>query len=263
MIRDFVRISALLLVSTLAAFSFGQSKPSPKAGVSQAPQQYLITVIRLNPGMAPEWQDLMKSEVIPAMQKGGADQWHLWRTATFGESGEIIMARPLNNMGQLDTESPIVKALGQQGATALMAKAQRLAANSRTFMISARPDLSIPPASGYTPMLAVMATTSVFPGRIEEFEKGYKQMLAVIGKTNAKGTLVFRVGLGGDPNEFVSLVLFDTFADIGQFPEAYRKAAAESKLAPQPAGIAAHNEYRTIRYVPEMSLQSAVQKAAK
>ena len=79
-------------------------------------------------------------------------------------------------------------------------------------------------------------------------------MLPIFKKTNVKGILTFKGVLGGDPNEYGSLVLFDSFADLGQFPAAMGKAAAEAKLGPMPQGVVLHTEQTTVRLVPELSL---------
>jgi hypothetical protein len=205
--------------------------------------------------------------MIPLMRKMGITWSTVWRTATFGEAGEFIIARPIKGLAELDAPSSIADTLGQEVANALTsgisARAQRFNASSRTFMATTRPDLSIPAASGYVAKLAVMATTSVAPGRTDDYEKYTKESLAVLGKTNAKGVLVARVSLGGNPNEHLTFVLFDSFADLANFPAAYAKAAAEAKLSPMPAGIVIHDKWATIRNVPELSIQPAVSKAAK
>jgi hypothetical protein len=84
---------------------------------------------------------------------------------------------------------------------------------------------------------------------------------AALAKTNAKGVLASKVGFGGDPNSYIALVLFDNWADIEKFPAAYTKAAAEAKLAPAPAGVVNLTEWRVYRYVPELSIAPAPQKA--
>jgi len=78
-------------------------------------------------------------------------------------------------------------------------------------------------------------------------------------KTNAKGFLVSKSGLGGDPYGYLGLAFFDSFADLAQFPEAFRKASAEAKLAPMPTGVVMRAEYTVIRFVPELSIQPAAQ----
>jgi len=253
--QKYVGVSTLFLMAMFTIFSFAQTKPAPKAAASQTPQQYLIGVAHLQPGMAIEWQEFMRNQYIPAMKKGGVNRLSIWRTATFGESGEITITRPIEGLAELDAPTPIVKALGQDGSAALWAKAQRFVTSSRNFMCTSRSDLSIAPPSGYEFKLAYLIMASVAPGRTADYEKNHKEMLAVLGKTNAKGVLVNKVGFGGDPNEYRLLVLFDSFTDLGKFSAAFAKARDEMKLAPQTAGIVTHIEYRTIRYAPELSLQ--------
>jgi len=72
---------------------------------------------------------------------------------------------------------------------------------------------------------------------------------------------VSQIGLGGNPNEFITLVLFDSFDDIGKFPAAFAKAAAEAQLTPEPAGTVANTEWRVYRYAPALSIIPAPQKA--
>ena len=71
-----------------------------------------------------------------------------------------------------------------------------------------------------------------------------------------------RVILGGDPNQYNVFVLFDSFDDLDKFIAAFRRAAAEAKLAPAPAGVVAHTEWAVYRYRPELSIQIATQKDA-
>jgi hypothetical protein len=246
---------------------FAQDKPAPKGAGAQAPTALRVTITQIPSAMVNEWQDYQKNTLIPLMKKMGVTWSTAWRTATFGEAGEFIIARPIKDLAELDAPSPIINALGQEVASALSvgmaAKAQRFNASSRTFMATTRPDLSIPMASDYVPKLAVMVRTGVAPGRTDEYEKGSKELLAVLGKTNARGILVARVGLGGNPNEYITFVLFDSFADIGNFPAAYAKAAAEAKLVPIPAGVVIHTEWAAIRNVPELGIQPAKPNPAK
>jgi len=45
-------------------------------------------------------------------------------------------------------------------------------------MVTAQPDLSLPPASGYVAKLAVMTMRSIAPGRTAEYEKSSKEAVA-------------------------------------------------------------------------------------
>jgi hypothetical protein len=220
-----------------------------------------VAIVQVKPEMGSEWQDYLKNHANPALQKGGVKERGVWTTATFGEGGEYVLVTPIESLSQLDNPGPAIKALGQEGATALLTKRQRLITSSRTFTVTARPDLGVAPKAGYAFKLGVGATVNVTPGRIAEYEKSLKDLSATLAKTNAKGFLVSKVGLGGDPNSYITLALFDNWADLEKFPAAFTKAAADAKLTPAPAGVVAHSEWRVYRYVPELSIIPAAQKA--
>ena len=63
-----------------------------------------------------------------------------------------------------------------------------------------------------------------------------------------------QIGLGGNPSEFITLVLFDSFADIDSFWAAFTRASADAKLIAAPAGTIVNTEWRVYRYVRELSI---------
>lgn len=257
--------SALLLMVGLVSFIYAQNQSAPSVPAGEARQMYVVDLIRVQPGMGSEWQDLVKNEYMPAMKKGGVSRFYVLRRATFGGAGEFMLSRYIKNLAELDEPSPLVKGLGQSGATALSAKLNRLTASFRTVGITSRPDLSIPPL-GVGLKLVAMTRTSVTPGRVADFEKAAKEQvaqLALIGKADVKGVLAARVQGGGDPNEYWQWVSFDSFAGQDQLRAAMEKAAREAKLAPMPAGIVTHVERSTWRFVPELSIQPPEQKMTK
>ncbi len=81
-------------------------------------------------------------------------------------------------------------------------------------------------------------------------------------KTSAKGVYTNTVGLGGNPDEVQVAVLFDNFEDMGNFVVAYGKTMTDLKLQSNaPVGVAAHNEFAVYRFLPELSIVPAPQKA--
>jgi hypothetical protein len=255
----FLALSAVLLTAALAPSTFAQNQPSSPAPAAQ--QVYWVTVTKVKPEMANEYVEFLKNETLPAYKKGGGKAWATWTTTILGEGGEYWLVRPLDSLKQFDEPSFLVKALGEAGTQAWAAKRAKLIVSSRSFLITARPDLSVAPKTNEAPKIGVGARTSVTPGRDADYVKGLKELVSVVGKTNAKGVLVSKVGLGGDPNEYIALVLFDSFADIEAFFQSFVKAAAEAKLAPAAAGVAAHTEWAVYRYVPELSIQPPPMKA--
>ena len=247
--------ACVALLFALTSFAYAQNPP--------AQQSYEVNITQVKPGMGSEYVDMQKNEMVPALQKGGVKQRAVWTTATFGEAGEYVSLRPIESMAQFDNPHPIVKALGQEGAAALVAKRARLISSSSTVQVTARPDLGFAPKAGYVPKLGAVAIVNVTPGRTAEYEKFVKDLSATLAKTNAKGLMVGKAGLGGDPNSYRLMVLFDNWDDLGKFRAASAKAAAETKLTPAATGVMAHEEWRVYRYVPELSITPAPQRAAK
>jgi hypothetical protein len=250
--RRSVCISITLALLLLTHFVFPQNKPA----APQPQQLYVVTNVRVQSGMVDEWMNIMKKELLPIWQKAGTEIG-VWKTATFGESNnDFMISRTIQDLGELDGQNLVLKELGQEGARALMARVNRVSTGMGTFMIVSRPELSIAPASLGGSQLVVLTTMNVAPGRAEEFEKGYKEvLLPILKKTNVKGVLTYKRVMGGDPNEYGSLSFFDSFADLGQFGPARAKAFAEAKPGPMTPGAVLHIEQHTVRLVPELSTQ--------
>ncbi len=247
--------ACVALLFALTSFAYAQNPP--------ARQSYEVTITQVKPGMGGEFGDYLKNDANPALQKGGVKQRTVWTTATFGEGGEYVFLTPIESLAQFDNPGPAVKALGQEGAAALLAKRARLISSSRIVQVTARPDLGLAPKADYAYKLGVGSNVSVTPGRTAEYEKYVKDLSATLAKTNAKGVLVGKAGLGGDPNSYRLMVLFDNWADLEKFQAAYAKASAETKLTPAATGVVAHAEWRVYRYVPELSITPTPQQATK
>ena len=188
-------LSALLLAVSLTTFAFAQAKPAEKsrdkstASSTQAPvprQLIALQFLVIKPGMGAEWQEFRKSETLPALRKAGLKEQEVWNTAIFGEGGYVLVT-PIESLAQYDGTSPIVRALGQEGARAHAAKAARFIETSHTIAIETRPDLSILPSPGAEPKLAVVTTTTIAGGRDDEYENFVRTaVLPAIKKASPK-----------------------------------------------------------------------------
>ena len=244
-------LGALLLAALIAAPGEAQN-----AAPAQPPPSQL-SIVHVKPDMGPEFIDYLKNDANPAQIRAGVKSRQVWSTATFGEGGEYAIVTPITNMADFDEPTPLTKALGAEGAAALGAKRARLINGTQTMMINARPALGVAPPAGYQPKLGITARVIVADGHMADCMQYTKALSAVIAKTNAKGVVVNQFGLGGNPNEFIVLVLFDSFADIGRFQSLYDKAAAEAKLGPRAPGTESNAEWRVYRYRPELSIVPA------
>lgn len=266
----YAAISTLLLAVSLSTLALAQSKTAAKSrpksvtAATQAPvQRQLLSLqfLRIKPGMGPEWQEFRKSETLPALRKAGVKEQGVWNTAIFGEGGYVIVT-PIEGLTQYDNPSPTVRALGQEGARAYAAKAARFIESAHSVAIETRPDLSIPPSPSAEPKLAIVNTTTIVAGRDDEYENFIKTaVLPAVKKAAPKGYLVSRVVYGGNLNQYSSVVLLDNFADLQRWREAFGKEATTAKLAAKSVGIVTSRENAIYRYVPDLSITPAPQKA--
>jgi hypothetical protein len=254
LVKRLMTAIVVLLAFTFTSITLAQNKPS-----SDTQQQPMgVTVIKVKPGMDLEWENFLKKDLIPIMKKGGTKWLGVSKTNVFGKDTIYLFLWPIQDMAELDGPDPISKAMGPDGLALVLSNMQRIVASNHTFLMNTIPDLSIPPKQGYEVKMGVLATVSVTPGRSDEYIKRTKELVAAIGKTNAKAVMSGRVGLGGNPNDFISFVAFDSFADLGQFPQSMAKVMEETKLSPE-AGLTTHIEYTVLKMAPELGIQEAVQ----
>ena len=245
----FTILGALLLAVSLTPLCQAQNQVAAPAS-----RTYRVTVTQVKTGMMEQYQQFLKTQTLAAYKKAGGKEWQTWVVESFGTLGEIWTFRPVEDLQQFDEPNFLTKALGEAGARAWNAKRAQMVVSTRSFLISTAPALSLPPKS--EPKICIGVRVSVTPGRIAEYAKWLKENgLLASSKTNAKGVFVNAVGLGGDPNEVMVAVLFDNFADLAKFPDAYGKAMTDLKLQINPpVGVVTHTEFAVYRYLPELSL---------
>jgi len=214
--------------------------------------------------MLTEYQDFVKKELIPTLQKGGVKERSAFTTAVFGEAFEYVYVTPIESLAQYDGQSPVVKALGEEGAQAFGAKGRRLIVSSRTFAVQTRPDLSYMGKMTPQPKYAVINSVHIAPGRNAEFENLVKNdIVPTMKKAEVAGYLVSQTAFGGDVNEYTSLTLYDNFADIGKGSPLVLVLGQEgfNRFRQKAAGIIVHHERSVGRYVPELSFPAPAKAA--
>ena len=217
-----------------------------------------VTVVQIKPELVNDWLEFQKAETIPTLQKGGIKQ-RTGLTTAVGQSFEYVFLTPMANLAERDGDSPIVKALGQEGARAYAQKNRKFMASQRTHIVRFRTDLTYQPDPAAQLPLAVVSDYSLVAGRTADFENYIRTDLTPAHKQlKTGGFLVYQELFGGDGNAFVIATPVRAFADLDQGPaiqRAYgqaRAAAIQQKLN----GIVAHVERTLSRMVPELTFTS-------
>ena len=262
-----VVVSALAWVQT-SRVVFGQAAPAQKSAaaaplktqspVATAPigsmPLFNVTILQIKPDMVLEWQDFQQKETIPMLQKGGVKQRRVFQTV-IGPAFEFATVTPATNMAERDGESPVVKALGADGARAYGQRLRRFVASQRTLALRLRTDLSWVPDPNAKLPIAVLSNYSLAAGRAADFESYVKtEVMPAHKKLKTGGYNVYQTQFGGDPTFYVA-TLVPNFAEIDKGPAATRAfgqagaARGQQKLA----GVVTHVERTVIREMPELS----------
>lgn len=241
--------------STTSTQASSENKATPAADQSAAPRQrYRVAETQVKPGLGPAYQEFIKKETLPALQKAGVKTVGYYTSAGLGGAGWFVSIRPVESLAEFDEPNPIVKALGEAGAKAWETKRTQMIAGGRAYIMEARPELSIEMKPNEVAKLVFVTRSSVAPGRATDFENWIKNdTLPIIKKTNPKGYFVSKVGLGGDNNEYHTVIFADTFADYEKWGAELRKEGYNN-VAPKLAGVVLHRESAAYRFLPELSL---------
>jgi len=251
----------LVAVSTMPNYASGQpetkASAKPQAAAKPAPKREMIqvTVVKVKPDLLNEWLEFQKNETIPMLKKAGTSRRDAWQTGIFGESGMYAFVVPIEDFNQYDGDNPPLRALGADGARAYAEKNRRFLVSSHTYANQTRPDLGYQVEMPGPPKLALLSNVQIALGKGSAYEALVKSDVLPVMRKAHLGYAVSQTVLGGDINEFVTLIFYDTFAEIGKGHPFDRILGADGsrQLTAKAVGIVTHVERSIVRYVPELS----------
>lgn len=218
----------------------------------------VVNVVTLKPDMAAEWVEFQKTQTIPAQKRAGVAARATWQDgAPFGEGFTYGTVTPLGKFADYDLQPLITRTLGADAARVYNEKLRRMIDHSRTFAVQDRAELSIQPAANAKLVAAILTSVIVVNGHAAQYEAYLKDdLLPVLKRGNVVGYQVSRTIFGGDANEYMTVQLLDSFADIdkGAVPTRVLGAGA-GPLAAKAAPHVASSTRTILRFVPELSFQ--------
>lgn len=254
--------AALTLIAAYSQQALAQT-PTPTPAPGPTAEFLSITIVSVKPEMMVEFQNFMKNDTNPALKKGGIKWRDVWQsTRAEGDPFEYIFVTPAPKLADFDGPGPLEKGLGPQGVSAWQTKAGNLVTRVRRFIVRTRPDLSFAPQRTGTPKLAVVHSVHVAPNRNVDYENYLKNDFVPAMKQANVTYLVSQTIFGGDANEYVTLTMRDSFADLDKGPvlvQALGAEAAHKVMQKLPAGVVVHLERSISRFVPELSIMPATQ----
>ena len=238
----------------VAVLSLSAQAPKLPAETSQT---MLVTFVTLNPGMAADYEKFIKDDLMPAQKQGGLQLRRTYSQGAFGEGPMYATFTPVASLSQFDGPSPVVKALGEDGAAQLTQKTAKMIASRRTVLIRTRPDLGLPGDAKAEPAPLVLVTElQVAAGRRLEFEAFIKkEVVPVMQQAKVKSYSVLEVLYGDEAGKFMTALPFDSYDAIGKGHPLQIVLGEEGmkRLEAKAAGIITHLQRHIARYRPELS----------
>jgi hypothetical protein len=115
--------------------------PSP-----EIPKMIRVLVTEVRPDKYKEYLDLVKSDILPAAQKGGLKTYIFAEARDGAPNTSVSSVVVMNSWADLDGEFGVEKGLGKEGYQALLGKIRPLIVSSEANIYRFQPDLSyLPP----------------------------------------------------------------------------------------------------------------------
>jgi hypothetical protein len=170
------------------------------------------------------------------------------------------LVTPVFQLAELDDRNLLEKALGQAGAQELLERNRQMLDSVHTYIMRPRPDLGFgtPPARR---SIGLISKITVAPGRAEEFEELLKLSVAEsLKEANVASFVVLQVVYGGDPNQYRTVLSFETHEQIATghgdpiaWLQSPRGHVGTDKIARQPGSPIIALERTIITYMPDLS----------
>ena len=250
-LRFVVFFSALVLSVLTPAH---RSNAQTKSGAP--PQLVVLSLIDVKPELMSEFGGL-QAETMAAQRLGGQPWRETWNTATFGYPYRVAVLVPVDGLSQLDGQTYTARGVGAAAATAINARARPMIDRQQILLLQLRQDLTLgtrPEKGG----LGVVSYISVAPGREPDLERVMRSDVHTALRKAAAGYYgVSRVVYGGDTSQYVTLLMFENFAELERGHPLERALGADGLTALQGklAGVITKLERHVIRYNEALSFR--------
>ena len=106
------------------------------------PKMAILTNVEVASDKVMEFESFIKSDWIPALQKGGGKQYRVAQVVYGGSPSEYVTLVGLENFAELGKGHPVTRALGEEGVTKLMTKVGAFERGIQRRVIRLDPDMS-------------------------------------------------------------------------------------------------------------------------
>lgn len=122
------------------------SQPQPELMILREddwkPELGVFLLRQIVPGKSDEYAELIRTEFLPAYKKAGVKAYYVARGRWGFPTNTWVIGMFTSDWATLDQKSPLERALGKEGATALRRKAAALTRGGENMILRYRADLS-------------------------------------------------------------------------------------------------------------------------
>jgi hypothetical protein len=242
---------AVALVAALGTAVLAQPAAPPP------PVRILVTTTYVKPDMVVAFQDLQRTEAVPANKKAGVPwRWVFANTVMSGDGFTFTTVSPVTNFAQFDQPNAIQRALGADGAAKYNAKIRPMILRQHQLLQTLQQDLSLQSFSTTLPALAIVTTLELIPGKNAEFVASQRDdYLPALKKAGVSDYLVFNTNYGGPQGQRSIVQYLPNYAAFDQ-PNAIQRALGQEgaqKLNQRRQAIITRSENAVYRLIPDLS----------
>jgi hypothetical protein len=109
------------------------------------PKLAVVTSVHIAPGRNQEFENLIKTDVLPTVKKAGLSNYWVHQTSLGGDANEYVIVAPQDSFAEIGKGHPFVRALGQEGAAKLFQKTAGIIMHTERSIARYNPELSFSP----------------------------------------------------------------------------------------------------------------------
>jgi hypothetical protein len=236
----------------------GAAQAQAPAAQQAPPQRIQVTTTQLKPDMVAIWENLVRTELIPAQKKINLPWRHTFANGPFGNGFTRVAITPVVNYAQYDQPTPITRAVNAAAAAAYAAKINTTIQSQVTDILTLQTNNSI--ISGATAMqpFVVVTTYAVQSGRGPDFGTTLREdFLPAYRKAGVRDFWVYAPNFGTVPAGFRALVRpVAKFAELDDAALLQKGGLSQEQIAKVNArrdAVAAGTTQVVYRFIPELS----------
>ena len=246
------RISLFVLAAMLLGFAV------PSLAQDEEPTWLSITYVDVKPEMDTQFQDLLRTHWLPAAKKTDLPFMETWRAGRFGDAFQYAFVAPIRSFAEYDGTPPMLKVMKPEEYAVLYERLRKCVTGVRSVAYIQSPGLSYDHREGARPKHAVVATVRVRPGKEKAYAEVSKQLMAAFQKLEGHPALfTSQVVFGGNNNDWMHVVMIDSYAEIDKGPPLQRALGAEeaAKFEEKFNALIEHEELKIVDHLLEFSFR--------